>query len=266
MVLQAQTVLVFFLQLWICDTAKTAQNTTNSVSRIIVGGTSESGIDAVATDGSTRHSLSIGGDALRTDVNARGSMRKILRFHGGAVANDVAYMNNLIYTQGAFAGGVFGGVNFIISYWGLSILLNNGGWAGNGAGNNGRSYDAPYSSFTINMRNSGSTTFDKRLFTERPCGNVLMTGNLSIGNGFIYLPKPGNSTGTLKLGIGGTTGTDDTTNMKIEINGVRNGSAEAGAMTSRTYIHMKFYSMYHTAPQMFINGQQARIGIRTANT
>jgi hypothetical protein len=27
---------------------------------------------------------------------------------------------------------------------------------------------------------------------------------------------------------------------------------------------MKFYSMYHTAPQMFINGQQARILLGTA--
>jgi hypothetical protein len=132
-------------QLWICDTAKTAQNTTNSVLRIIVGGTSESGIDAVATDGLTRHSLSIGGDALRSDVNAWGSMRKILKFHGVAVADDVAAMNNLIYTQGAFVRGVCAGDNFITSYWGLSILLNSGGWAnGNGAGNNGRSYDAPF--------------------------------------------------------------------------------------------------------------------------
>jgi hypothetical protein len=72
-------------------------------------------------------------------------MRKILRFHGGAVADDVDFMNNLIYAQGEFAGGVFAGDYFITSYWGLCILLNDGGWAnGNGAGNNGRSYDAPH--------------------------------------------------------------------------------------------------------------------------
>jgi hypothetical protein len=56
------------------------------------------------------------------------------------------------------------------------------------------------------------------------------------------------------LGVGGTTGTDDTTNTKIEINGVSNGGAEAGNIILRTYIHMKFYSIYHTVPQMFING------------
>ncbi len=62
--------------MWICDTAKTAQNATNSVLRIILGGTSESGIDAVATDGLTRHSSSIGCDASRTDVNAWGPWEK----------------------------------------------------------------------------------------------------------------------------------------------------------------------------------------------
>ena len=74
-------------------------------------------------------------------------------------------------------------------------------------------------------------------------GNIKCDGNLSIGNGLIYLPKPGNSTGTIKLGLGGTTGADDTTNMKIEINGVSNGTSEAGSMILRTYTHMKFYSM-----------------------
>jgi hypothetical protein len=104
-------------------------------------------------------------------------MRKILRFHGVAVADDVTAMNNLIYTQGAFAGGVFAGDTFITSYWGLSILLNNGGWAnGNGAGNNGRSYDAPFTSFTINMRDSGSSTLNKSLFTIRPDGSCFITG------------------------------------------------------------------------------------------
>jgi hypothetical protein len=89
--------------MWICDTAKTAQNTTNGVFRVVVGGTSENSIDAVATDGLTRHSLSIGGNATRTDAYAWGSMRKILRFHGVEVAGDVAAMNNLIFNQGAFA-------------------------------------------------------------------------------------------------------------------------------------------------------------------
>ncbi len=52
--------------------------------------------------------------------------------------------------------------------------------------------------------------------------------------------------------------------MKIEINSVNNGTAEAGSMILRTYTHMKFYYVYHTAPQMYINGQQARIRLGTA--
>ncbi len=35
-------------------------------------------------------------------------------------------------------------------------------------------------------------------------------------------------------------------------------------MILRTYVHMKFHSIYHSVPLMFINGQQARIGIGTA--
>jgi hypothetical protein len=34
-------------------------------------------------------------------------------------------MNNLIFTQGAFAGCVFGGDNFISSNWRFCILMNN---------------------------------------------------------------------------------------------------------------------------------------------
>jgi hypothetical protein len=36
-------------------------------------------------------------------------------------------MNDLIFNQGAFAGGVFAGDNFISSFWGTSILMNSGG-------------------------------------------------------------------------------------------------------------------------------------------
>ena len=84
-------------------------------------------IDCVSTDGLTRLPMGIGGDAIKTDANAWGSMRKILKFHGVEVADDVAAMNNLIFNQGAFAGGVFAGDNFMSSYWGLSILINSGG-------------------------------------------------------------------------------------------------------------------------------------------
>jgi hypothetical protein len=92
---------------------------------------------------------------------------------------------------------------------------------------------------------------------------VTVSDNLSIGNGLIYLPKSGNSTGTFKLGIGGITGLDDTTNMKIELNGVSNGSGEAGNIIIRTYAHIKMYSQYYTAPQLFFNGQQSRAGLGT---
>jgi hypothetical protein len=94
--------------------------------------------------------------------------------------------------------------------------------------------------------------------------NVNINKDLTIGSGFIHLPKSGNSTGTLKLGIGGVTGADDQTNMKIEINGASNGSGEAGNIIIRTYSHIKMYSQYFTVPQMFINGQQGRIGLGTA--
>ncbi len=91
-----------------------------------------------------------------------------------------------------------------------------------------------------------------------------LSDNLSIGNGQVYLSKAGNATGTIKLRVGGVTGADNNTNMKIEINGVSHDSAEAGNMIIRTYVHMKFYSIHNSVPQMFINGQQSRIGIGTA--
>jgi hypothetical protein len=101
-------------------------------------------------------------------------------------------------------------------------------------------------------------------FMTKTNSRVTINKDLSIGNGLIYLPESGNSTGTLKLGLGGTSGTDDNTNMKIEFNGASNGSDEAGNMIIRTYSHIKMYSQYFTAPQMFINGQQGRIGLGTA--
>jgi hypothetical protein len=50
-------------------------------------------------------------------------LRKILKFTGVAIADDVAYMNDLTFNHGAFAGGVFAGDNFISSFWGTSILF-----------------------------------------------------------------------------------------------------------------------------------------------
>jgi hypothetical protein len=53
-------------QLWIADSANLTQNSTNSVLRLLVGGTSTPGIDAIATDGNTILPLTIcsGGGAL----------------------------------------------------------------------------------------------------------------------------------------------------------------------------------------------------------
>ncbi len=58
--------------------------------------------------------------------------------------------------------------------------MNLGGFTSeNGAGNNGRSYDAPYLSFTINMKSSmSSTTFDKREFTVRPNGVMIFCNDV----------------------------------------------------------------------------------------
>ncbi len=70
--------------------------------------------------------------------------------------------------------------------------------------------------------------------------NISISGASTIGNGLIYLPKPGNSLGILKLGLGGVTGADDTTNMKIELHGVYNtGDSEFGNIIIRTYSHLK---------------------------
>jgi len=67
---------------------------------------------------------------------------------------------------------VFGGDNYISSYWGLSIYLNQGG-SGDNAGDATRTKIAGTSSFTINTRSSTSTTsYDKTLFVVRNSGNV----------------------------------------------------------------------------------------------
>ena len=161
-------------QLWICDTAQTAINNTNTILRLILG-TETIGIDALATDGLTRKSLSIGGDAIVIPTSSYPALRRILKFTGISTSDDIPFMNDLIFNQGAFAGGVFAGDNFISSYWGVSILLNSGGTTnGYGGGDAGRTYDTGWASFNVLMRNSGSSTFNRKLFTIRPNGVMLM--------------------------------------------------------------------------------------------
>ncbi len=40
-----------------------------------------------------------------------------------------AFMENLIFTEGATLGGTFAGDTFITGYWGVAINLNNGGFS-----------------------------------------------------------------------------------------------------------------------------------------
>ncbi len=82
-------------QLWFADMASLTSNTPNPVITFRLGGTtSTSYIDAFATDGTTRQSLSIGGDAIITNTSSYAALRKILKFTGVAVADDVACMND----------------------------------------------------------------------------------------------------------------------------------------------------------------------------
>ena len=60
---------------------------------------------------------------------------------------------------------------------GVAINLNYGGYAnGYGGGDASQTYVPGWSAFTVNMRSSTTqTTFDKRLFTIMPDGNVTVT-------------------------------------------------------------------------------------------
>ncbi len=53
--------------------------------------------------------------------------------------------------------------------------------------------------------------------------------------------------------------------MRIEIHGVNNsGDSELGNIIIRTYSHIKMYSQYYAAPQIFVNGEQSRVGLGCA--
>jgi hypothetical protein len=86
---------------------------------------------------------------------------------------DVATMNNLIFNQGAFAGGVFAGDIFISSFWGISWLMNCGGNAIPN-GSLGRGYDGNLASCTIHVRTGATAAFDKKLFTIRGNGVMIL--------------------------------------------------------------------------------------------
>jgi hypothetical protein len=101
---------------------------------------------------------------------------------------DRSVVVNRIFTSGATLSGVFAGDTILTGYWGVAINLNYGGFT-NG-GNIARSYEpqAGYSALTVNMRSSASqTTFDRRLFTVLPDGNISCTGGLTTGNSNSFL-------------------------------------------------------------------------------
>ena len=101
--------------------------------------------------------------------------------------------------------------------------------------------------------------------TITSAGNVSCTGDLTVANGLSYFPKNGNSLGTLKLSLGAVSGTSENTNMRIEIHGVNNsGDSDVGSIILRTYSHIKMYSQFYTVPQIFVNGEQSRVGLGTA--
>jgi len=89
-------------------------------------------------------------------------------------ADNKATVEGRIIATGPVMATTFGGDVCINGYWGVAININAGGWAnGNGGGNNTQSYISGYSAFTVNMRTgTGTTSFDKNLFTVRPSGYV----------------------------------------------------------------------------------------------
>jgi hypothetical protein len=123
---------------------------------------------------------------------------------------------------------------------------------------------------TLQYSSQGNHSFynssnNANTFTITSVGNVSCTGDLTVANGLSYFPKNGNSLGTLKLSLGAVSGTSENTNMRIEIHGVNNsGDSEVGNIIIRTYSHIKMYSQFYTVPQIFVNGEQSRVGLGTA--
>jgi hypothetical protein len=179
----------------------------------IAGGFSESAaVNDMVIRSLNRLILQKGGGvaAIIIDNNNYPTLRRMLGFCGADSTDDVAAANDLIFNKGAVMTGVWGGDLCISNYWGVSILLNAGGTAnGNGGpANAGRTYDSGLSSFNVLMRNSGSSTFDKRLFTVRPSGVMMMCNDqwhitFDNVNRFYFAPN-----GTTFISGGGSSATN----------------------------------------------------------
>ena len=240
-------------QLFICDTAKLTQNTTNSMIRMGVGG-GDTFIDSMATDGATRLGLNLA-NAFYAQANNYGSMNKILKFHGVAVADDRAVMEGLIFNEGAIIGGVFAGDNFISGYWGVAVNLNSGGSAnGIGGGNNGRSYIPGYSAFTINMRSSTTqTTFDKTIFIVYPDGQVVMKNLVSLNAGDNSYIKCGGNANGYYLNVGSSSSSSSTMYDAIT-GGIWMSFAGGLHLNACTNNNNAYINFYNTAGLLSVGG------------
>jgi hypothetical protein len=89
---------------------------------------SSSGVNDMVIRSINKLILQSGGGVagLIIDTNNYTALRKILKFSDVQVADDIPFMNDLIFNKGAIMGGVFAGDMFITNYWGVSILLNSG--------------------------------------------------------------------------------------------------------------------------------------------
>ena len=197
-------------QLWVADSTRLAINTANPVLRI-----SNNSIDCMATDGTTRLPLSFGGGALTFNSNGRPILNKML-LTNALPADTKASIESLIFSEGGIISGVFGGDSILTGYWGVAVNLNYGGWTnGVGGGSAGQTYVPGFSAFTVNMRSSTlQTTFDRRLFTIMPDGNITTLSNINCGGGITI-----NST----LNVSGLT----TLSNNTTINGILNVSGNS---------------------------------------
>ena len=113
---------------------------------------------------------------------------------------------------------------------------------------------------TLTIQEYGKIVFQTGVSKEERMR--INNNGVEIGS-YITLPKSSTSTGILNLALGGTSGADDNTNMKILMYGVNSGSGGlSGSITIRAYNHIKFFSNGQgTNPNLFINGIYGLVGV-----